>query len=266
MSLTAIEVAFLRRLVSHRPPARAGKTALSLALGHHTGRAHQSKVLYEERDYAAAANALTTRGFDLAAPAVGGTRSEQGPGGSEKWGARAVTDGLVAVVPLNMGMQLPQGTRFLAADGSQVARWDFDVILECENLEPLLQLDQFTWLGAFICGRPTLAVYRGDPRHVSTSAAAQLVREVGKPVLGFYDFDPAGLAMAASEPRLEALCLPPWDQLEAAVAAYRREELYLAQVQERRAQLDAVAGGPVADAWRRIRRLQSGLNQENFPR
>lgn len=72
--------------------------------------------------------------------------------------------------------------------------------------------------------------------------------------------------MGASEPRLEALCLPQWDSLAAATRRYQRTHLYLDQLAGRRAQLDAQPDGAIRDAWQKLKMLQCGLNQENFPR
>ncbi|MEJ8837761.1 DUF7281 domain-containing protein [Ramlibacter sp. AN1133] len=238
-----------------------------MAAAHHIGRPNRSRVDYEERDYLAAANALRSRGFEVAAPAPGGRRGAAGPGGSEKAGAAPVMESLLAVVPLHMDVQLPAGGRFIAADWRELDANSFDVMLVCENLEPLTELHSFGWLERdFIRRRRTLAVFRGMPGSFPTGAAASFVAAVAKPVLGFYDFDPAGLAMAAAGPRLEALCLPPWQQLEASTRHYQRTHLYLDQAAGCRAVLDTITEGPVREAWARLKVLQCGLNQENFPR
>ena len=223
-------------------------------------------MAYEPHDFTAAENLLISRGYPLEAPERGLPRSSSAPGGSEKAGARKVMADLVAVVPLHMDAALPTGTLFLAADWPSIDTASFDCILECENLEPMLDLASFTWLDGFVRGRRTLAVFRGMPNSFSTGAAARFIAAAGKPVLGFYDFDPEGLAMAASEPRLEALCLPDQESLVAAARRYQRTHLYLDQAPGRRGLLDALPGGPVRDAWQQLKMLQCGLNQENFPR
>lgn len=265
MSFSPSEVAFLRRLVADRPARRYGVIAASIADGHHIGRSVGARVEYGEQDYAAAASALTSRGFELQTPTPGLLRSDAGPGGSEKVGAQRVMAQLVAVVPMNMASPVPAGARFLAARWQELDPSGFDVILECENLEPLLQLARYTWLRNFVRGRRTLAVFRGMPHSFTTGAAAEFIAYAGKPVLGFYDFDPEGLTMAASEPHLEALCLPPTEELAAATIRFKRTHLYLDQVRARRAALDALPPGQVQAAWQLLKSLQCGLNQENFP-
>lgn len=267
MSLHPREVDFLRRLVSERRERRTlGPVAQALAKDHGIGTVRGAAVQYEERHFTAAEHLLRSRGYPLEAPPTGGSRSDSGPGGSEKTGARQVMADMVAVVPVHMEISVPAGARFLAANWRELDLASFDLVLECENLEPLYDLAAFGWLEGFIRGRRTMAVFRGMPGSFGTAAAAQFIAAAGKPVIGFYDFDPEGLAMAASEPRLEALCLPAWEDLQAATRRFQRTHLYRDQLQGRRVQLDALPHGPVRDAWNRLNALQCGLNQENFPK
>lgn len=266
MSLTTREMDFLRRLVAERPERRSlGPVAQALATDHGLGTVRGAAVLYELRHFAGAEHLLTSRGYPLEASPAGGSRSESGPGGSEKTGSRLVMTDMVAVVPLNMKISVPAGARFLAANWRELDMSGFDVVLECENLEPLFHLDGYTWLQRFIRGRRTLAVFRGMPNAFGIGAAAQFIATARKPVLGFYDFDPDGLVMGASEPNLEALCLPPWDQLAEATRRFRRTHLYIDQVGARRAHLEGMQDGAVREAWLHLKRLECGLNQENFP-
>ena len=267
MSLSQREVDFLRRLREERPERRdLGPVARALASEHAIGRVRGAAVAYEQYDFTAAENLLISRGYPLEATERGLPRSSSAPGGSEKAGARKVMADLVAVLPIHMEVCLPAGALFLAADWRAIDLDTFDVVLECENLEPMLALGSFTGLENFVRGRRTMAVFRGMPSSFSTGTAARFIEAADKPVLGFYDFDPEGLAMGASEPRLEALCLPDWASLADATRRYQRTHLYLDQLAGRRAQLDAQPDGRVQAAWQQLKRLQCGLNQENFPR
>jgi len=134
------------------------------------------------------------------------------------------------------------------------------------NLEPLLQLHQYTWLSEYVKERPCLAVYRGGPRLFGTDAAAKLIDQDTRPTLAFFDFDPKGLSMAASLPRREALCLPAWPELRNVAVAQKRTVLYTNSFQQSRAHLDAVTAPDIALAWSRMRSIATGLNQEGFPR
>lgn len=268
MSLTVHEVESLRRLVAHRPAfLPESKARRALASSHGIGRVQGARLLYDEHDFTAAANLLRTRGFELDGPQGEYSRSEAGSGGSEKSGALPVGHHLVAAVPLNMRWSLGPASVMEIIDWRRLDLDSFDVILECENLLPLCELNSYTWLRPFIGARRALAVFRGKTGEVmGTEAAAAFIAHAAKPVLGFYDFDPEGLNMAASEPRLEALCLPDPVALEQAVRANSRSHLYLDQVAGRRNRLNALPAGPVQRAWRLLQRLQCGLDQEHFPR
>ena len=115
-------------------------------------------------------------------------------------------------------------------------------------------------------GCEVTAVFRGKPGSFSTESAAAFLRQCGRPLLGFYDFDPAGLRMASAIEQLEALCLPPREALVEAVRRHRRTHLFTDQLAQARSTLDALPAGELRDAWDLMRQLQCGLPQENFPR
>ena len=140
------------------------------------------------------------------------------------------------------------------------------VLLRRGHLEPLLQLHEYTWLSEHVKERPCLAVYRGGPRLFGTDAAAKLIGQDTRPTLAFFDFDPKGLSMAASLPRREALCLPPWRALREAALEQKRTVLYTNSYQHSRAHLDSSDDIEIVLAWSRMRSLATGLNQEGFPR
>lgn len=258
---------FLRRLIAERPTERRSQVAHRVADEDGIGRVHRRAVLYSPVDYDLASKILANRGFALVAAAPGGARADASDAASEKAGADLVTEGLVAVVPMGLPQQ-----RGHAPVGSFLAmRWDaalalpYEVLVVCENLEPMLRLSSYPWLIHQIAGRPALALFRGAPAWFRTNAAAQLVASDRRPLLALFDFDPQGLAMANALPRRERLCLPPWEELEALVRQYKRHHLYANQVQRSRVELDACEAPDIAEAWRRMRTLACGLNQEAFP-
>ena len=131
----------------------------------------------------------------------------------------------------------------------------------------MLRLHEYQWLAGFLKGRPALALFRGAPGYFRTNVANDLLVQDQRPVLAFFDFDPKGLSMAASVPRREALCLPPLDSLEETVRAQRRKTLYLGSVEASRPHLEAQpSGGDVGLAWGLMKRLETGLDQEHFPK
>ena len=259
------EVEFLRRLVNERPTGRRSDLANLFAGTEGLGRVRGARVAYGDTDYERAASLLVTRGFTLLTPESGFTRSEAPPGGSEKSGARAVAQNLVAVDPIEMGLHAPSGG-FFAMPWQSAMLLPYQALLVCENLETFLQLRKYQWLMDLIKGRPTLGVFRGMVHTFGTDGAARLIAHDHRPTLAFFDYDPRGLAMAASLPRREALCLPPWKLLEPAVHEARRDHLFTNSYHGSRAQLDKVQDPEIALAWKRLKLLTKGLNQESFPR
>jgi len=266
--MSPLELSFLRKLIADQASSRkhAGVAARMVEL-EGLGQVVGAQVRYTAADHTRAANMLLSRNYPLQAPPEPGPRSAARGAGSEKTHALRVSDQLVAVVPIGMPQAIatPPGT-FVAMHLRDALALPYEVLLVSENLEPLLQLHQYTWLGDFIKGRPTLAVFRGAPGYFRTDVAAELIRFDTRPTLAFFDFDPKGLSMAASLPRREALCLPPWPALDAEAIAQKRVGLFTHSFHDSRAHLDGVEDPAIRLAWQRLRRLAVGLNQEGFPR
>lgn len=262
------QVAFLRRLIEAEPSSRPYSAAAEYFLNAEgIGKGQGRRVAYTQRDFEVARNLLKARGFELSRQVEPVPRSQVQPGESEKWGSLRVSERLVAVVPLALpGVQIPTGS-MLCMDVRQALALPFEVLVFCENLEPMLRLHEYQWLAGFLKGRPALALFRGAPGYFRTDVANELLVQDHRPVLAFFDFDPKGLSMAASMPRREALCLPPLDSLEAAAKGQRRKDLYLGSVGVSRPHLEVQpAGGDVGLAWGLMKRLEIGLDQEHFPR
>jgi hypothetical protein len=107
------------------------------------------------------------------------------------------------------GLDLP-GARCATLSGRDAMALDFDVILLCGKFEMLLRLHQFGWLEKFIRGRRTLGLFEGGLGPYRQAPAKFLVQRSAAPVLAFYDLDSQGFERAAGTPRLEAVCLPDW--------------------------------------------------------
>lgn len=262
------QVTFLRRLIETEPRFRPiGLTAEYFVTAEGIGTVQGRRVIYNPQDYAAARNLLSSRGFALSRQVQPMPRSKIQPGESEKWGSTRVSEGLVAVVPIGIqGLRIPEGGMLCTALDSALAL-SYEVLVFCENLEPMLLLHTYQWLAGFTKGRSALALFRGAPGYFRTDTARELLMQDHRPVLAFFDFDPKGLSMAASVPRREALCLPPKDRLADAVRAQRRKDLYLSSLGASRAHLDAQPkGGDIGLAWELMKSMERGLDQEHFPR
>lgn len=261
-------VDYLRRLIADAAlERRHGEIADHLSASEGIGRITGARVIYTMADHVKARNLLTSRGYDIQPPDGPHTRSNAPRAGSEKTGALRVSENLVAVVPFAMpDLKIPQGT-FLSMALNAVLDLPYEVLLVSENLEPMLQMHTYSWMGEYTKGRPTVAIFRGAPGYFRTDVAADLIQRDTRPTLGFFDFDPKGLSMAASLPRREALCQPPWPQLEESTKENRRTNLFTQSVQTSRPHLDKPGHATdIALAWSRLKLLSLGLDQEHFPR
>jgi hypothetical protein len=260
------EVDFLRRLIAGRPQSRrlAG-LAQSVADLEGVGVIRGAAVYYNDQDFDKAANILQTRGYPLDAPAGDFARSEAPAGGSEKTGSLRVSNDMVAVVPMGMAQCTVPAGGFLALPAEVAIALPYQVLLICENMEPLQRLHTYSWLPAFSQERPTLAMFRGAPGFFRTDVVAQFMQRDTRPTLGFFDFDPKGLSMAASLPRLETICLPDLDSLEHATRRNRRVHLFTNSYSDCRSSLNSVTQPEISAAWQLLQRLQLGLDQEHFP-
>lgn len=263
--MTPAQYTFLRNLVANRSTRLNSAIAIEMAQSEDVGRVRGRAVFYEEADYRRAETKLRNAGLAIAAPAPSRRRSEADDAASEKAAAARVTDGLVAVVAQGLkGVVVPKGS-FLAMDWRAAQALPYEVLLVCENLEPMQRIHRYRWLQPFLKGRSALVLFRGAPDWFRIDAARRLLEADTRPVLAVYDFDPQGLVMATGLPRREALCLPPWEELEPLVVERKRHDLYAAQEAGCRAVLDACGDPEIALAWQRMRLLTRGLNQEAFP-
>ena len=166
------QVAFLRRLIEVEPPFRPyGAAAEHFLNAEGIGKVQGRRVVYTQRDFEVARNLLKARGFESSRQVEPVQRSQVQPGESEKWGALRVSDGLVAVVPVGLpGVQIPMGS-MLCMDVRQALALPYEVLVFCENLEPMLRLHEYQWLAGFLKGRPSLALFRGAPGYFRTDVA-----------------------------------------------------------------------------------------------
>ncbi|MNS87921.1 hypothetical protein D3C72_1218780 [compost metagenome] len=106
-----------------------------------------------------------------------------------------------------------------------------------------------------------LAIFRGDPTFSLTDAAKVLAART-EPVDAFVDFDPAGLSIAASLPRLAHLILPDERWLISAIRERKRYDLYDAQIGVYGAKLAASTHPDIVRSFALLKELRQGYCQE----
>lgn len=265
--LSSPEVTFLRQLAANEVGSRS-RTGLPLRMWarYELGVPSGSRLTYGDLESQNARAILRDEGLALQAPLAAYSRSEAPAGQSEKSGSLPVLNDIVAIVPLGMTELQAPANGLLAMPWRDALALPYEVLLVCENLEPLLGISRYAWLERFCAGRRVLALFRGAKGLFRTDAASNLIKTDDRATLAFFDFDPKGLSMAASLPRREALCLPEWDVLEAAVREKRRGLFARSARGSTAVHLERVTDAEIAQAWKRMKALSLGLDQESFPR
>ncbi|MDP3799797.1 MAG: hypothetical protein Q8R06_22085 [Polaromonas sp.] len=266
MLFTATRIQFLRRLANERPARSASSQVAEFfstdqGIGVRVGRHHE----YSDRDHAQAAQLLANQGLSLMDLPAGATRAQavERPGVSEKVGTLAPHADSVAVKTASgrctLGMEAIPTSGYSVLTTEQALQVSAERVLVVENFETFRWLARAQWID--YRGLDVLAVYRGDPRY-KVDEALRLVAARQDPVWAYFDFDPAGLSMSASMPRLERLILPDFEVLSRLVRKARQLQLYADQFAKCQDTLDALRSGPVWDAWQLMKSLGAGVAQE----
>lgn len=266
-NLSAVQLAFLQRLHTDKPAATS-RTQVALyfhehfSLGHLAGRS----IGYSAADHAKAAQLLRAHGQSITPQARDIKRAEsRRPGLSEKTGSSAPHADSLAIKCgaglCTLGDEAIPSIGYCVLTLEQACNVHADRILVVENLETFRDLANASWIDYGPWN--VLAVFRGDTRFKGDEVM-QFLQERREPVWAFMDFDPAGLGLASQLPRLERLILPGAGSLRSMVERAERRDLYVTQLSQWRSTLDGIGSGPLADAWRLMKLLQSGLPQEHM--
>lgn len=113
-------------------------------------------------------------------------------------------------------------------------------------------------------GRRPLVAWRGDSSGTRADALLAWLELIRQPVAAFVDYDPAGLAIAASLPRLGALVAPSAKDLRSMVLGKGLEARFLKQLPMYQSMLDDVSNPHLAPTWQIIRSVGKALPQEWF--
>lgn len=157
-------------------------------------------------------------------------------GGDEKLTRKRLRNDRVAVkalpsYPLMMGTSqilLPEGA-CLDIDRHVAARdCRHQSVLLIENWENF-ELTHATPFLRNVLGNP-LVVFRGAPASYKTSAAHKLLTELALPVLAFTDYDPEGIAIAATLPHFAQVLAPSDEVLMTLMKQVNTQHRYTKQI------------------------------------
>lgn len=112
-------------------------------------------------------------------------------------------------------------------------------------------------------GQNPLIVWRGDNDSVRADGMLAMLRNLKQPVAAFVDYDPSGMVIARSLPRLEMVVAPPHDALKK-IMQRGLVERYMEQIAGCQAVLEKRDVACVAAVWDVIRLSGRALPQEIF--
>lgn len=266
MSFSSREIAFLQDLVV-KGSGQKGASLTSEHLHRHFGMGQHvgSQFVFNQVDADRARQMLANAGV---APESAGRPLRRAQAGLnnptlEKAGTLAPHEDSIAVKAAHgrcecTGHPVPAlGYQVLTLEQAREIR--ADVLLVVENLESLRFLERNRWID--YRARAVLAIFRGDGVF-RADVVASLLEASSAPVWAYFDFDPAGLGMAARLPRLQRVLLPREEVLERAARRANQVHLYADQVGQWGQSLTSDDRSMVQRPWSLLRKLRVGLAQE----
>ena len=271
MSFSTIQVTFLQRLVSERPPSRrAGDVARFFCEHYSLGVSVGTQVEYRSAHYEAAKLLLLAHDLPVATMGPLATRAESAAYGGMSEKSLSVGPHSKSVAVKCLGHCGLDGRELYAPEGAyivlkpeQAQRVICQRLMVVENLETFRALESYPWIDRH--GLDVLVIYRGDVE-LPNKDAAEVIKSRQEPIWGFFDFDPAGLVMANSLPvaRLERVVLPSQAWLQQAANTPRGRQLFDSQVASFGKVLDEAVHADVIPLWRLMKRLRSAVTQERM--
>ncbi|WP_404667140.1 hypothetical protein [Roseateles asaccharophilus] len=243
-----------------------------MSLSYGIGSIYTRHVGYLDDDFVKARRLLERHRAPVERLEVGASRADAAAyaGMSEKFqSAPPSTDSLcvrfLGDCRLNgQPMQTAPGCyQVLTAEVAQ--RIQAEQLLVIENLETFRQLESYPWVVDAIGGGETqvMVLYRGD-RDRSVGEMSDFIARRSEPTAVFFDFDPAGLGMAAKVPRMSHLLVPDRGWLEMGLEGARAVSLYAASVGQWQSFLDGCADERIASAWSLMKSRRAGMAQEGM--
>jgi hypothetical protein len=268
MQLSLPQITFLQRLWTDKPAKRTeSPTSLFFVEHYRLGARLGRSVEYTHADFEIARQLLISNELPLSRPEGKLRRAETDsyPGISEK-GLGTNPHHESVALKVACGTCLCGGNPLVTPPGSYLVtslntalNITADRLLVVENLETFRNLERQKW----ICYNDlnVLAIYRGDSIFGNNHVTHVLERRQ-EPVWAFYDFDPAGLAMANSLERLERLIYPDIDWLITNARRLRRTDLFTTQEKQYRRVLDQSTNVQIQKFWKAMLGVRGGLPQE----
>ena len=266
MSFSSREIAFLQDLVAKG----SGQKGMSLTSEHfhrHFGMGQQvgSQFVFIQADADRARSMLANAGVahEPAGRLLRRAQAGLNNPSQEKSGTLAPHQDSIAVKAAYgrceyKGQPVPNlGYQVLTSEQAREVR--VDVLLMVENLESLRFLERNQWIDYQALA--VLAIFRGDGVF-RADVVASLLESSNAPVWAYFDFDPAGLGMAARLPRLQRVLLPPEDVLVSATRKAKQVHLYADQVDQWGKSLMSDDRSMIQQPWSLLRKLRVGLAQE----
>jgi hypothetical protein len=271
MTLTSVQIAFLRRIAAEKPIKGAASAvadffAKQYNIGFRIGRSCE----YQPQHHKMAAQLLATLKLPLMARSPSTLRADavDDSGLPEKNGTKPPHRDSVAFKPMAGKCLLADGAPFTIPPESyavltveQALSISAQRLLVVENLETFRLLERYRWID--YQGLNVLAIYLGDEGFRQDEVAA-VVAQRNEPTWMFADFDPAGLAMAARLPRLERVVLPDTAWLTRKTYMSRRDDLFASQFDQYSATLERESNPLIHPLWQLLKDMKKGLPQEGM--
>ena len=277
--INATQLRFLQGLLKSQLPRDKGHSANYFANNFHIGVLIGRQYEYNDDDVHRATLLLQSLGHSLDSSTtepISRADMANRPGLSEKSGSTSPHASSVAVRVLEGSVPIGKEALHATPAGiysvltvTSLKRLKCEALLVVENFETFRDLDRYAWIRKWFADQGitrVVAVYRGDQLYKIEDAAKaiQVIADQDKSVkfIGFGDFDPAGLHICASLPRLTTVLLPDPFALKAMVLAAQRYDLFHNQAGQYGPSLDASAHPEIHKAWTLLKHFQRGLPQE----
>lgn len=266
MSLSSRDIAFLQDLVAKGSGQKGASQASQhfcrhFGMGQHVG----SRFVFNQADADRAHQMLAIAGVAIEPAGQPLRRSQAGLNNPsrEKSGTLAPHQDSIAVKSAHgrcecKGDPVPAlGYQVLTLE--QVREIRADVLLVVENLESFRFLERNCWIDYQELA--VLAIFRGDSVF-KAEVVSSLLETSNAPVWAYFDFDPAGLGMAAKLPRLQRVLLPSQEVLVSAARKAKQAHLYADQLDQWERALSLEGRSMLQQPWALLQRLRVGLAQE----